>query len=548
MSTKNESDSTLDIREADSPAPLESATSSVRPLGSEPAIQLSRSHFVLVFIGLALAVLLAAIDQVIVATAIAVIGNEFQNFQMIPWIGTSYLLTSAAVTPVYGKLSDIFGRKPTIIVAIVIFLIGSGISGGAMDMNVLIAGRAIAGIGGGGLMSLVMIVIADMTPLATRGRYQGIIGSVFGFASVIGPFVGGAFTDGLTWRWCFWINFPVGVVALVIIVVFLKAPSGSGTLVERIRRIDTVGFLLMSATTISLLLPIQNGGIKWDWNAPQTIALFVTSGVCLVLFVVYERSYAREPMIPTAVFANRSTILLVICSFLIGSSIFTVISYVPLYFQVVNGATAMQAGISMFPLVIPLTFVIVASGILISYIRRYRFILWIGFALSAIGAGLVSLLDENSNAAQRIGFLLVLGFGGGMLMQTKTIAMQNSVMPQHIGIGTSLVTFGQVMGSALGIAIGGSVLNNKVVSSLASAHIPSDVLDLITQTPIALRMVLQSNPSLLMEAMHAYVQGLQSAFILSIPCAILGLLLSLAVVEWPQQKLADAQSKQGEKV
>ncbi|KAI9203463.1 major facilitator superfamily domain-containing protein [Polychytrium aggregatum] len=507
--------------------------------------QLSRLSFALIFVGLALALLLAAIDQVIVSSAIPSIGNSFQDFERVPWIGTAYLLTSSAMAPTYGKLSDIFGRKSVFLVAIVIFEIGSLICGVATSMDMLIAGRAIAGIGGGGLIGLVLIIISDLVSFQDRGKYQGIIGAVFGLASIIGPFVGGLFTDKISWRWCFFINLPFGALAILAIVFFLHLPTPEGSITAKLQRIDYLGSLVLISAVICLLLPVQYGGGDWAWNAPQTIALFVAAAVLTGLFIFIEFRVAKEPVIPPSIFRHHSVGLILAFTFLFGAAFLAIVYYLPTYFQIIDGATATQSGVYTIPMVVVFIILNIGSGIVVSRSGHYRIFFWIGFPFMIGGSALLYVLNEQSLLSTQMLFSLAFGIGSGCIIQSKTIAIQASVPHSEIAVATTLTNFAQTLGGVLGIAIGGAFLNNTLQSTLQASSLSPEVITMIIRSPASIRSVFANDPSALATTVSAFLVGIRSIFLSTIPYTVVGWFASLIIREFRKGQTAAPKSVSG---
>ncbi|KAJ3018158.1 hypothetical protein HKX48_003070 [Thoreauomyces humboldtii] len=424
--------------------------------------------FFLVFVSLCLSLFLAALDQTIVSTAVPKISAQFQAFDQSAWIGIGYLLTATALSPTWGKLADIFGRKASFIAAIVIFEIGSAVCGAAQNMPMLVIGRAIAGAGGGGLFSLILIIISDLVTFEDRGKYQGILGGVFGIASVVGPLLGGVFTDAGSggWRWCFFINLPLGAIAVGVILLVLHMPDTTGSLKEKLGRIDYLGTFFLLATIIFLLVPLEFGGTKWAWTEAKTIVLFVLGAVSLIAFIFVELRVAKEPIIPAALFESASVTCIIILSFFIGASFFALVYYVSDYFQVVNNSSATQAGISSIPLILAVSLLSIFAGQVISRAGVYVPFFWIGGILLTIGSGLMTTLSSTSNNGEKIGYLIIAGAGVGCLVQTKVIGVQASVDIKRIAIATAVTNFAQTLGGTFGVAIVGTVFNNELRKQL----------------------------------------------------------------------------------
>ncbi|KAJ3387979.1 hypothetical protein HDU84_000370 [Entophlyctis sp. JEL0112] len=435
--------------------------------GSYVRVPLTKTEFALVFAGLLLSILLAALDQTIVATALQTIVKDFGHQELIPWIGSAYLLTAAPLGTLYGKFADIFGRKWVFVFAITIFEVGSLVCGISSSMVVLIVGRSIAGIGGGGIFALVLIIISDIVSVRDRGKFQGLIGATFGLASVIAPLLGGAFSDNGLWRWCFLINLPLGAITLATVIVFLKFPSEKSSIKEKIGRIDFIGAAVLFAAVLCLVTPLQLGGSIWDWNSPQTIAMFVLSVVLFGLFSYVEIKVAKEPVVPPSIFINISVPVLFVISICVGAAFLSGIYYLSLFFQVVYGDTATQGGLALIPLVFGLVVSSILSGVLISKYGKYIHFFYIGPVVVAAGIVATSFLNSTSFLIEQIVFLFIFGIGVGCLIQTRVLALQSIVPLEMIAISTAVLQTCNTLGSTIGISITGTIFNNLVISNNA---------------------------------------------------------------------------------
>ncbi|KAM3581173.1 hypothetical protein VKS41_006611 [Umbelopsis sp. WA50703] len=473
-----------------------------------------------------LAVLLAALDQTIVATALPTISSDFNAADQIGWVGISYMLTSTVAMPLYGRFADIFGRKPIFLFAIVIFLAGSIVSGASQNMNMLIAFRAIQGLGAGGIMSMVMIIIADLVSIRDRGKYQGLIGASFGIASVVGPLLGGAFSDHASWRWCFYINVPIGAITLAVVILFLHLPKPVGSIWEKLKMIDYLGSLVLIGCLVCILLPLQWGGNQYAWNAPVVIALFCVGGVLLIALALVEKYFAKVPIIPGYLFVQRTPVALFISQFFFGLCFFGgAIYYTPIYFQVVRGDSATSSGLELLPLMLGLVFCSIGSGLLISKTGRVREFIWTGTALCIVGGGLLTTLDAASNRGMQIGYLLILGCGCGLCVQSLTIAAQSAVGPKDIAVITSLGNFFRTIGACFGIASFGTMFNNTLSAQLSKLTLtfPIAVAEHSFEFVKALPEPLKS------QVINAYCFALDRMFLLIIPFAAVAFLSSLFV-------------------
>ncbi|KAI9353438.1 major facilitator superfamily domain-containing protein [Obelidium mucronatum] len=444
--------------------------SAMEILEDKPAVILTSLEFTLVFVGLAFAVFIFSLDQTIIAVALQSIASEYNALDQINWIGTAYFLTATAFIPVYGQLADVFGRKLTFLVGITIFEIGSLLCGAATSMNMLIAARAIAGMGGSGIFSLAMIIIGDLTTARDRGKYLGLIGSTYGLASIAGPLIGGAFVDHIGWRWVFYINLPVGAVTVGAIVAFLRFPvTKHESIWGSFKKIDWLGTFLLISCVVCLLIPVQNGGSLYAWNSPIVISLFIVGSLLLAVFIYVEGWVAKNPVVPFALFKNRYALATFITSFFVGAAFFILVFYVPLWFQIVLGSSATNAGIHTLPLMMGMVVSSVGSGAAASTTGHFFHYLPIGSVLTAIGAGLISTMDENAALWKQVIYLLICGLGVGMAFQMCVVSAQVSVTPDLLAAVTSTNNFIQTIGLAIGIAVCSSIFNSNLPVNIASS-------------------------------------------------------------------------------
>ncbi|MEU0443803.1 MFS transporter [Streptomyces sp. NPDC006186] len=499
----------------------DAASPAAAPTG--PPQQEHVSGNVLVSIGaLLLGMLLAALDQTIVSTALPTIVSDLGGLEHLSWVVTAYMLASTAATPLWGKLGDQYGRKKLFQTAIVIFLVGSALCGMAQNMPQLIAFRSVQGVGGGGLMVLSMAIVGDLVPPRERGRYQGLFGAVFGATSVLGPLLGGLFTEHLSWRWVFYVNLPVGVVALAVIAAVLHIPRTSTRHI-----IDYLGTFLIASVATCLVLVASLGGTTWAWGSAQIVTLVVLGVLLAVAFVLVERR-AAEPVLPLKLFRIRTFTLSAVISFVVGFAMFGAMTYLPTFLQVVRGVTPTMSGVHMLPMVFGLLLSSTVSGQIVSRTGRWKVFPIAGTAVTAVGLLLLHQMDENSSTAETSVYFLVFGLGLGLVMQVLVLIVQNAVSYEDLGVATSGATFFRSIGASFGVAVFGTVFANRLGDKLADAFrdvpLPPGVsADTLESDP---RGIAALPPQLRPAALHAYASAITDVFLYAAPVAAVAFVLA----------------------
>ena len=514
-----------------------------------PTAQATHKEIMVILSGLMVGMLLAALDQTIVSTALKSIVEDFNGLSHYTWVVTAYLLTSTASTPLYGKISDLYGRRPVFQFAIVTFLIGSFLAGAAQSMGQLIAFRALQGLGAGGLMALTFVIIGDLVSPRERGRYQGYFGAVWGLAAVAGPLLGGFFSDSPTvfgiagWRWIFYINLPFGILALILTSSSLRTSN-----IRREHSIDYIGAILMVTSVTALLIGISVFGPENGWADSKTLGTLALAFVLAVLFLLQEKR-ALEPILPLDLFKNHTFSLTSALGFIIGAGMFGAIIMLPLFLQVVQGDSATAAGLKLIPFMLGIVSMSILSGKLISKHGHYKRYPVMGLAIMTVGILALSTLNETTPFWQLAIYALLIGAGLGLSMQTVVIALQNSVEMKDLGIATSANTFFRSIGGTVGVALFGSLYASQL-----AIKIPEGVAKLAATNPLALigatpekfeqlknstTVISEFSAELQAVVYHGFVESFQVVFLSAAPITAIGFVLALFMREVPLRTSAE---------
>ncbi|KAI8305353.1 Efflux pump dotC [Colletotrichum sp. SAR11_59] len=487
----------------------------------------------LIVLSLCAALFLAALDVTIITTAVPTIAQEFNSNIGYIWIGSAYLLANAAFVPTWGKISDIWGRKPVLLSAVGVFWVGSLLCGLAVDMAMLIAARAIQGIGGGGIIVLVNICISDLFSMRQRGVYFGVMGMVWAVASAVGPVIGGVFTSQVTWRWCFYINLPISGIGIIILFFVLKLHNPRTPVVKGLKAIDWIGTVTIIGGTIMFLFGLEFGGVTYPWSSPTVICLIVFGILTIGLFTVNEWKYARYPVIPMHLFSDWSNLAAFATAFCHAFAFISGSYWLPLYFQGVQGVSSLLSGVYLLPYVLSLSLMSALAGYVIRKTGNYLYLIIAGMAVATLGFGLFHDLPLQRNFTKIVLYQIVAGLGIGPNFQSPLIAVQTSVEPRDIAAATSTFGFIRQMATSISVVIGGVVFNNEMQKQHPRllAELGPELAGLLSGSSAASSVGvvagLQGEQGQI--ARGAYLNSLRTMYIVYVAFAGLGLVMSLFI-------------------
>ncbi|KAK7036119.1 MFS drug transporter [Favolaschia claudopus] len=524
---------------ADLPAPSLPASGTATPRAAEVELtdQTNRLPFkrlLPIFLGLALCVVVSTLDSVIVATAIPTISSAFNAGSVVSWVPSAYLLTSTCFQPLYGRFSDIFGRKSALCLAMSLFMVGNLLSGFSKTIIQLIVFRGFAGAGGGGLVSMMQIVVSDIVSLRERGKYQGIIGGVVAIGYAIGPVIGGALAQNVGWRWCFWVTIPVSFVATCVVVFILPLKPVHGDIRRKLLAVDYVGTLLTLAGCTLLMLPLIWGGVIFPWKSSIVLAPLLSGLLVVAIFCFWEWKGARLPIVPMYIFKHSTVTGVFISMFVNGFVFFSTLYYLPQFFQVALGYDPLHAGLFLIPVLVLQIVASWISGILVSRTGRYRTIINVGFSVWSIACGCISTVRPGTPKAVLVIFMVLAGVGAGQTMQTTTVAVQASVSRRDMSVVTAMRNFIRLLGGTLSLAVASTLINNKLRTSMTSLGIQSSRITQIIDDPAllhtpALAGISQENAQIILY--NGYTKGFSALFIMNASLTVFATLISVLMIK-----------------
>lgn len=495
-------------------------------------------RFWLIFVAVCVATLVVAVDVSIISTALPTIAEDLHSAELFVWVANAYVLATTVVQPIYGQMANIFGRRSLTIISVLLFMLGSGLAGGANSTAMLIAARVVQGLGGGGIITLGEIIICDLLPLRERGQYSGLIAGTYAIGTVIGPVLGGVFTQHVTWRWVFYINLPICGIALGLIVPFLNLKyHRQGTIVDRIKRIDWIGATSLTMSVTAILLALAWAGTKHSWSSWRTILPLILGFAGMLGFFVHQFSgHVAEPTMPPKLFSNRTSVSIFVMAFVHGILLLYVTYFMPVYFQAVRGATPTRSGVEIFPIATTIAPAAAVSGVLVTITGKYRLYHFLGFALMAAGCGSLSTLDASSSMGAWIGFQLMFGLGNGMVFNTMIPPLLASLPSSEVATATATWTFMRSFGQIWGIAIPSAIFNQRI-DTLVQKNLSSfpNIAQLLVrggayqQATAAFIRSLPESDNVRGIVQNVYVEALKTVWYVSIPFAVIGIPIALFV-------------------
>ncbi|KAH8812400.1 major facilitator superfamily domain-containing protein [Xylogone sp. PMI_703] len=531
--SSSSSSSLFDPRKPVTPAALAAAAAAAEP--EEPPAK-KDWRFWMVFMCVCVPTLLVAIDLSIVSTALPTIAKDLDAEEAFVWVANAYVLASTAVQPLFGQMANIFGRRSLTIISVLLFMLGSGLAGGAKNIAMIIAARTIQGIGGGGIITLGEIIICDLLPLRERGQYTGILAGTYAIGTIIGPVIGGIFTQHVTWRWCFYINLPIAGLSLIFILPFLNLKYRRvGTIWDRFKRVDWLGNAILIAAVTAILLALAWGGTKHAWDSWRTIVPLVLGFLGIIAFGLIQISgYVEEPTMPPRLFSNRTSVSIYAMAFFHGLLLLYVTYFLPVYFQAVLGSSPTRAGIQLFPTATTIAPAAAITGVVITLNGRYRIYHFVGFILMSLGCGLFALLDENSNTGAWVGYQVLFGLGNGMVYNSMIPPLLASLPPSEVATATATWTFMRSFGSIWGIAIPSAIFNDRV-NHLAAERLGNNpavealLLNGKAYERATSAFISSLAANLQPTVISIYVDALKTVWYASIAFAVIGLPIALFV-------------------
>ncbi|KAJ3814942.1 MFS general substrate transporter [Lentinula aff. lateritia] len=492
-------------------------------------------QIIIVYIALSSCVVVTALDSVIVATSLSTIANSFRAGSVISWVPSAYLLTSTAFQPLYGRFSDIFGRKSAMCLAMGLYMLGNLISGFTKGSIVqVIICRGVAGAGGGGIVGMMQIIVSDIITLRERGKYHGMIGAVVALGYTIGPIVGGLLAQKVSWRWCFWVTLPLSLVSSAVVVLVLPVKPVAGDIRKKLLLIDYVGSLLTLIGCALIMLPLIWGGVTFPWTHPVTLSLLSSGALVVLLFCLYEWKCAKLPIVPMYIFKHSTVSGVYICMFANGFVFFSSLYYIPQFFQAGLGYSPVRAGLFLIPLLVGQTAFSWVAGMLVSHTGRYRTIVYTGFAFIAISSGFISTITHHTSKATMVVLMLLVGCGSGLTLATTTVAVQASVERKDMSVVTAFRNFVRSLGAAFSLSVASSVVNNSLLASMIEISLsPSTITTILNDPSVLARASSIGLPDeqALHVLEHGYEAGFRTFFIINASLGVMATIVSATMVK-----------------